>query len=190
MDFNSSLSSQPMHSAALLLIADDSALGTLGSDQASLISVVFSVLAVEAFINELAWPWRKKNDRTLRKKFEQLSKDLNLPSDLCNDFLMLNRTRNALVHFRPEVVDLDESQSAFIPNKVVQDLVDRKVIGLESGVMPTLIATLRRPEVEKWANELARRVIRESVLRLPATPLKDRELARWSKIPSPNPVIK
>ncbi len=189
IDFNSSASSQVMSSGALLRVSDESALGAVGSDQTSLISIVFSVLAVEAFINELGWQWRKKNDRTLKKKFKQLSTDLNLPSDLRDEFLLLIRMRNALVHFQPEVVGLGDSERAFTPQEAVEGLANLGVVTLDAGVMPTLMATLRRAEVGKWANELARRVIRESVTRLRAGPLKDREYSRWSKIPSPNAVI-
>jgi len=191
IDFNSSLSSQVMSSGALLRVSDESASGAVGSDQTSLISVVFSVLAVEAFINELgwSWPWPANKDPGLGKKFKQLSADLQLPSDLQDAFVLLIHTRNALIHLRPEVVGLDESESAFSPDQIVRRLESLKVITLEPGTNHTLVATLRRTEVGKWANELARRVIRESVLRLPKGPLKDRECSRWSKIPSPNPVI-
>jgi hypothetical protein len=108
---------------------------------------------------------------------------------LRGEFRLLVRTRNAVVHLQPEVVDLDDSESAFSPNQIVRRLESLKVVTLEPGTNHTLVATLRRTEVGKWANELARRVIRESVLRLPEGPLKDRECSRWSKIPSPNAVI-
>jgi hypothetical protein len=191
IDFNSSLSAKVMSSGALLRVSDESASGAVGSDQTSLISVVFSVLGVEAFINELdwTWPWPADKDPGLEKKFKQLSKELDLPADLRDAFVLLIHTRNALVHLRPEVVDLDDSESAFSPNQIVRRLESLKVVTLEPGTNHTLVATLRRTEVGKWANELARRVIRESVLRLPEGPLKDRECSRWSKIPSPNAVI-
>jgi hypothetical protein len=188
IDFNSSLSAKVMSSGALLRVSDESASGAVGSDQTSLISVVFSVLAVEAFINELDWTWHAGN-RRLQEKFKQLANDLDLPSDLRGEFRLLVRTRNAVVHLQPEVVDLDDSESAFSPNQIVRRLESLKVVTLEPGTNHTLVATLRRTEVGKWANELARRVIRESVLRLPEGPLKDRECSRWSKIPSPNAVI-
>ncbi len=177
-----------MSSGALLRVSDESASGAAGSDQTSLISVVFSVLAVEAFINELDWTWRAGN-RRLQEKFKQLANDLDLPSDLRGEFRLLVRARNAVVHLQPEIVDLDDSESAFSPNQIVRRLESLKVVTLEPGTNHTLIATLRRTEVGKWANELARRVIRESVLRLPEGPLKDRECSRWSKIPSPNAAI-
>ena len=185
---NGSLSSQVMSSGRYLRVSDESASGAVGSDQTSLISVVFSVLAVEAFINELdwTWPWPADKDPGLEKKFKQLSKELDLPADLRDAFALLIHTRNALVHLRPEVVDLDDSESAFSPNQIVRRLESLK----EPGTNYTLGATLRRTEVGKWANELARRVIRESVLRLPEGPLKDRECSRWSpKSLSPNAVI-
>jgi hypothetical protein len=125
IDFNDSLSAKVMSSGALLRVSDESASGAVGSDQTSLISVVFSVLAVEAFINELdewSWPWPANKDPGLEKKFKQLSADLNLPSDLRDAFLLLIHTRNALVHLRPEVVGLDDSESAFSPNQIVRRL--------------------------------------------------------------------
>jgi hypothetical protein len=187
IDFNSSLSSKVMSSGALLRVSDESASGAVGSDQTSLVSVVFSVLAVEAFINELEWSWpwpanKANKDPGLERKFKQLSADLNLPSDLRDAFVLLIHTRHALVHLRPEVVGLDESESAFSPNQIVRHLESLKVVTLEPRTNHTLVATLRRTEVGKWANELARRVIRDSVLRLPEGPLKDRECSRWSKI--------
>lgn len=184
-----SLSSEFISSGALLGVSDESASGTVGSDQMSLISIVFSVLAVEAFINELGWSWLADNDRSLTKKFKQLSKDLNLPSDLRDAFLLLVSARNALVHVQPEVIDLDDSERAYTPNEVVQRLAGLGAVASEPGTTHTVVGTLRRAEVGRWANGLARRVIRESVTRLPAGPLKDREYSRWSKIPSPNAVI-
>src|SRR5437773_12261355 len=91
IDFNSSLSSQVMSSGAILRVFDESASGAVGSDETSLISVVFSVLAVVAFINELgwSWPWPEHKDRGLGKKFKELLADLQLPSDLQDSFVRL-----------------------------------------------------------------------------------------------------
>jgi hypothetical protein len=176
-----SLSGVVKSSGALIRLATEAALGKTQLDQSSLVAIVFSVLAVEAFVNELCPPDDGGADPGLQQKIKLLTKQRGISESLANDFLFLVQVRNSLIHLRPTHLNLDNGGKSNSTPEIVAMLAKKRVVTLQAGVQPTLMYTLRRSEVGLWAAKLAWRFIDELVERLPDD-VRVQESARWHTI--------
>jgi hypothetical protein len=131
-------------SGALIRLATEAARGITQSDQSSLIAIVFSALAVEAFVNELYPPSDVGTDQGLQQKVRLLAKRLSVSKPLADDFIFLVQVRNSLTHLRPTRLNLGHGGTRNPTYEIVAALAKRKVVTLQDGVQPTLMYTLRR----------------------------------------------
>jgi hypothetical protein len=170
----------------------------------ALAAIVFSALWVEAFANELLHRFETaRHDelteplrrlRTMANAADLSARDARLdvkvqviaasltgsPFDRgrqpFQDFQLLLRLRNDLVHHRPETVDEveveHEGAPLIIPRQLherVKSLVSRGIIKTpDAKVFYSLVSLLERPQVAQWAFETAARMIRALADTLPS----------------------
>lgn len=184
------------YSGSLFKFARDEYHRSIADDVESEAVIIFSALAVEAFLNDLVGlaQFHVKDDapETL-KAFAAIMPDLDEQrvqirarfltaayilsgkspdkgSKLIQNLELLIRLRNELVHTKPEPIpDLDNSQKINTPHKLIKPLMDQGVIQLNPPLSP---AFWRRwiscPDVAAWSFNVAVCACKHLVALLPA----------------------
>ena len=174
----------------------------------ALAALVFSALWVEAFANELLHRFGTGRDdemteplrrlRTMANAADLSARDARLdvkvqviaasltgsPFDKgrqpYQDFQLLLRLRNDLVHHKPETVNEAEVEHEGAPLMVPRQLHERVKSLVARGIIDTpdpkvfysLVSLLERPQVAQWAFETAARMIRALADALPREGLR------------------
>jgi len=164
-------------------------------------AVVLSVISFEAFLNEMvelvSGPQCAKNEPEEVKAFGAILEDLEQQKAQIDvkvqvayyvfrrrrldkgrppyqDFDLLIKIRNALVHKKPEKWSLPAEEEAFEPHKLVKRLADRKVIPLPPpDAPPELFIPICCPEVAKWAYNVVVEMVRLLIDVVPPSRLKE-----------------
>ena len=187
------------HAGHLLVLAKRSfeRMGSYTSE--SEITIILSTLALEAFVNELAYmgdslsseniPEEIKAFHSLMHEAESSNAQIGLKIQLAyyaltrktvdkgalpyQDFDSLIKLRNALAHPKPITVPLDsDGESDYEHCNIVKRLVDRKVIGEPPNHPLPWRQLLVVPEVAAWSYNVAVQVIRWLVSSIPPSYLR------------------
>jgi hypothetical protein len=111
---------------------------------------------------------------------KSLARYLGIPTPLLHEFLLLIRARNTLVHLRPSFLDLDNRGLSNVPDNIVGELLERRIITAKPQVQETLMYTLRREEVGLWSAKLAWRFIDAIISHL--SQVRPQDLSYWETI--------
>jgi hypothetical protein len=164
-------------------------------------AIVLSVIGFEAFLNEMvelsSGPPHPSDEPEEVKAFGAILEDLEqqkAPIDVkvqvayyifkrqrldkgelpYQDFDLLIRIRNALVHKKPEKWSMIAEGEAFEPHKLVKRLADRKVIPPPTPeAPPELFIPICRQEVAKWAYNVVVEMISFLTEVIPPSKLKE-----------------
>lgn len=167
---------------------------TTGSSEAALASIVFSWIALECFVNEVPEYIASTPEIEVTKKLLTFANTLQraeeshsstalkyqvgyaLLSGECynkgaqphQDFNLLQRIRNALMHYKADVLDFSEGSSETVPNKLVDELRSRKLLEPEEAKGPRpLVNRLGRPKIAAWAHNAVGGMIKSLIDNMP-----------------------
>ncbi|MCK4340523.1 MAG: hypothetical protein KAY37_02220 [Phycisphaerae bacterium] len=167
---------------------------TAGSSEAALASIVFSWIALECFINEVpeyiaSTPGLKVAEElrtfasTLQHADEYHSSTAlkyqigyALLSGTCyekgaqpyKDFDLLRRIRNALMHYKADVLDFAEGSDETAPKGLVEKLYSRSLLEHNEARGPmSLVNRLGRPMIAAFAHNAALNMIKSLIQAMP-----------------------
>jgi hypothetical protein len=196
------------NSAALFHIAKTASDRARDNAADAVVAIVFSVLAVESFLNEVLErlrfdPDKDKPDmdraRTVSEAADLFDKNASMALKIqilsaslsgCTmdrgaqpyqDFDLLVAVRNALVHYRPEVLSEDGEQERL--RSLRGRLREKKLVPPDSPDAPPrpVFADMASPPVAEWGLDAALAMIR-AVARLMPTPVGERALNSYYAI--------
>jgi hypothetical protein len=196
-------------SGPLFHIARDASLHKIAAEHSSFVAILFSALALEAWVNELLdlvqcddsyWSPREtkllaafagqleRRDASLDLKIQLIATGLRgQPFDLgrqpYQDFALLIRIRNVLVHAKSEVFE-NESGTPHEPHSILRQLEERGVFELERvGVVNLLYGTLTMSSVGNWCYGAATRMAEALAEMLPPSGLRSSMEIAFGKFP-------
>jgi hypothetical protein len=180
-----------------------------GNSQFAVSSVVMAAAAIEGFVNELGeWAWDHSRNlkpdiisafaETMREaeagraqlplKLQLVSslfarKPLDRGSKVYQDFDLLIRIRNAVVHLKVERYTWNEDgmTSESSQAKLVAQLKDRQLVPRDAPAFPWM-ESLCRPEVAKWANLSAVAMAEHLISLVPENTYRLKLLARTQEM--------
>jgi hypothetical protein len=103
--------------------------------------------------------------------------DLDRGKQPWQDMELLIALRNTLVHTRSEPVAFDEVEEVLVP-RLVQRLVERRIVELPENAQPTLDQAMRQASVGKWACNTVDHATRELAKFMPDEYLRKMVLMR------------
>lgn len=165
-------------SGPLFVVARKASQEHLSAEHSSLIAILFSAFALEAWVNDLLTNvrlggayWSPAGVESLAKIAEEIddrTASLDLKVQLVaialsgqafdrgqqpfQDFALLIRIRNALVHGRPEHIEL-KVEPPRKHHSVLEQLAERGLVDLDrKGTIHPLLGGLSHPSVGRWAH--------------------------------------
>lgn len=196
-------------SGPLFHIARKASLHGIAAEHSSFVAILFSAFALEAWVNELLdlvqcddsyWsPPETKLLAAFASQLERRNTSLDLRIQLIatglrgqpldpgrqpyQDFALLVRIRNVLVHAKPEHFD-NGSGAQNEPHAILRELEERGVFELERvGVVNLLHGTLTMRSVGKWAYGAATRMAEALAEMLPPSGLRSSMEIAFGKYP-------
>jgi hypothetical protein len=155
------------------------------------IAVVFAFIALEAFINELSDFANETPADASLATFGSLMKDLNDARAPLNvrfqfakwilskeafdtsqqpyqDFLLLIRLRNTIIHLPPDKAPSDTSEPPIDSLKFLETLRQRGLTRGSRDAVASFLAEISTPEMARWACDTTAAIVRSIVEVLPA----------------------
>jgi len=155
------------------------------------IAVVFAFIALEAFINELSDFANEAHADPSLSALGSLMKDLNAartsiserfqfarwilskePFDKgqqpYQDFLLLAKLRNAIIHLPPDKTPSDPSEPRIDSLTFLETLRQKGLIGESRDAVASFLAEISTPEMARWACDTTAAMVRSIVEVLPA----------------------
>lgn len=193
----------------LFHIAREASENSVAGEHSSFVAILFSFFALEAWVNDLLdhvqsgdphWsPLAVQSLMGFANELEGKGVSLELKIQLIaiglagrafdrgrkplQDSALLTRIRNALVHAKPEHIDID-ANSPHRPHSILEQLEERGVLKLERvGVVNPLHGTLSNPEVGRWAFGTAVAMAEAVAEMLPASGLRTSTEMAFGKFP-------
>jgi hypothetical protein len=164
-------------------------------------AIVLSVISFEALLNEMvelaSGPQYASNEPEEVKAFGAILEDLEQQKAQIDvkvqvayyiferqrldrgglpyqDFDLLIKIRNALVHKKPEKWSMATEEEAFEPHRLIKRLADRKVIPLPTPeTPPELFIPICRREVAEWAYNVVVEMVNLLIEIVPPSKLKE-----------------
>jgi hypothetical protein len=158
-----------------------------------LIALIFSAAAIEGFVNELIHEFKLQdvpNERTkalsvICSEIDERNASVSLKIQVIasglqgkpfdpgaqpfQDFALLMRIRNLLMHMRPQVLELGEDSEPIEHESIVRALAGRGVVTLSSSPPNwSTIGILSTPSVARWAYRTAVDIVEAFTKILPA----------------------
>jgi hypothetical protein len=195
-------------SGPLFHIAHEASENAIAAEHSSFVAILFSAFALEAWVNDLLDNvqcedpyWSPPETKTLAAFADQLEgrgssielriqliaagltgKAMDAGRQPYQDFALLIRIRNMLVHAKPEHFESDSSQNE--PHAILRKLEERGVFELErAGVVNLLHGTLTIPAVGRWAYGAAIRMVEALGEMLPQGGLRSSMEIAFGKYP-------
>lgn len=158
------------YSGTLLDLSRKACFRSISNSQEAFVSIVLATTSVEGFFNEIVLTAKLTGRgspladiahligstermpliaQVQLAHFLFLNRKLDGGTQPFQDLTLLIRIRNSIVHLQPERFDLFESDPK--PNKLVQQLINRKIIAPSKGRASSLKTCLRDPSIAIWA---------------------------------------